>query len=306
MNVASIDIGSNTILLLIAEVSDNKITKTILNEYRVPRISKGLSDSGEIIPEKVSLLLEILTEYKKLALEHNCSNVLLKATNALRIASNGAEIVELVKKELNLDVEIIPGTEEALLSYLGAKSYYSEFEKMFMLDIGGGSTEFVEGEARNIVFRKSFPRGAVNLTEQHISGYPISLNDKDNLKNSIDEVFHEIEDFSPNNYPLVAVAGTPTSLSCMLQNLTDYSEDAVEGSLITLDDLLSLSDKLAQMKPTEILSKYGEVVNGREDVIYTGSRILLNVMKKLGTDKLHVSGRGLRYGSIVKLISEKQ
>src|ERR1035437_4630658 len=121
MNIASIDVGTNTVILLIAEITGNKFT-TLYNEFRIPRIGKGLNPGGKITKEKISELLNILSGYKTIIDKYNCDKILAIATNAFRIASNAMHIIEKVKNETGINIEIISGTQEAEYSFLGAVS----------------------------------------------------------------------------------------------------------------------------------------------------------------------------------------
>ena len=134
MNIASIDIGSNTVLLLIAEYNEttNEI-KTILNRYRMPRISKGLKTTGFISNEKISELFKVLEEYDDEIKGNNCKAVILKATNAMRIAKNSAEIKKAIKDKFNFDVDVVAGEEEARLSFIGASSAVDNKENKLVI-----------------------------------------------------------------------------------------------------------------------------------------------------------------------------
>lgn len=304
MNIASIDIGSNTILLLIAKLDIiNKDFTPILNKYEMPRISKGIAENGKISREKIDLLKKVLKNYLAECSARNCEVVILNATNALRIASNSNEIIKEIKDELEVDVNVISGMEEAELAYLGGISAIRSDSANSVIDIGGSSTEIIIGTNSEILFRKSFQIGAVTLSEKFIDQYPVSFKVRSKIENYTNEMLEELSEFSKHGLNAVAVAGTPTSLSCMVREIRNYSENLVEGSVLSIDNLIVLSNKLPQMLPENILIEFGSVVSGREDVIFSGSIILIKIMEKLGIDKIIVSGRGLRYGAIIKYIN---
>jgi exopolyphosphatase/guanosine-5'-triphosphate,3'-diphosphate pyrophosphatase len=307
MNVASIDIGSNTVLLLIAKINFSQSSfQSLLNEYRIPRISNGITKSGKISDTKIIELIEVLREYQKICKEFGVSKYIIKATNAMRIAENSSYIVERINEELGLKIEVISGEQEANLSYAGAKSSFSDIEESFVLDIGGGSTEFIHGNKSGMLFRKSFPKGAVNLTEENIENYPPNSYEIKNLDDSIENTFNTIKNFKDRNIPLIAVAGTPTTLACIKQNLKEYAENRIEKFILRKSDLEESIEEFRMKLPQELLNNYGKIIKGREDVILAGTKILLRILNNLNTDSLYVSGRGLRYGSIVQLIEELQ
>ena len=170
MNIASIDIGSNTVLLLIAKVDLNtkKITP-IFEKYEIPRISQGLTQGERIGLTQITKLLIVLKRYKSLINKYNCVKTIITATNALRIASNTDEIIDKIQSDLGLNVRVVSGEEEAKLSFLGVVSSFNSIPNKLVIDIGGGSTEIILGRNNEIIYKKSFPIGAVGLTEKCIS-----------------------------------------------------------------------------------------------------------------------------------------
>lgn len=302
MNIASIDIGSNTILLLIAKIENNKLI-TIENYYEMPRLSKGLLPGKNIEFEKVNLLLKILNNYKIIINKNNCEIVLLVATNALRIAKNNFEIVNLVKEQIGFDIEIIEGEKEAYYSFLGALSAADNNNQKVVIDIGGGSTEIIFGNEGNIEFRKSFPFGVVSLTEKFLPLLPPNKNQIHNLEEYLRNELSVIKTYKKDNITAIAVAGTPTSLSCINQNLKTYNDEKVEGSKLLKSDIPKLFDTLSVKSGSEIKNTYGSIMNGREDVILAGTIILKIIMEILDLDEFIVSSKGLRYGVILDYIN---
>lgn len=305
MIVASIDIGSNTVLLLIAKISfDNNFLETIKNYYRAPRISKGLISGSRISDNKISELMNVLSEYKTIIENHQCEKVFLTATNALRIASNSKEISEIIKNKFNWDLEIIDGDEEARLSFLGA-TYNYDYHQKVVIDIGGGSTEIIYGIEDKIIYKKSFPVGVVSFTEKYFKNNLLDSYEIDNLKKDLKEIFSELTHYIPPKTFTIAVAGTPTTLSCIKQNIKEYNEKLVDNSVISYEDIEKISLQLSNMTPKQIKNNFGQVVEGREDVLFTGTLILKTFMEILELDKITVSNKGLRYGVIIdKLIKQ--
>lgn len=298
MTVASIDIGTNTVLLLIAEVNlKTRQINPLLNEQRIPRIGKGLQNGGEIKMEKISSLMDVLFEYQNKIKAHKCDRVIVTATNALRIANNSREIISSIKKKFGLSVEVISGDQEAEFAYLGAVSAESVNRTSLVIDIGGGSTEIIFGEQQKILFRKSFLIGSVSATEKFLLHSPPSPNQVLELKNRISEIFGRMD----NNFipcQVIGIAGTVTTLACMIKGLKKFDENIVEKSIISQSEAAITVDKIKKMKAAEILSEYGEVLKGREDIIVAGAIILTELMKLLNINELFVSTRGIRYGAI--------
>ncbi len=301
MNIASIDIGSNTILLLIAKVEDHKIIP-IYNQYETPRLGKDLKIGGKILDNKIEELLKILLDFKRKIIQYKCSKTIITATNAMRIASNSDEIINIVKSRLDLEIKIISGSEEARLSFLGASSAFPEINEKVVIDIGGGSTEIIYGNKNKIIYKHSFQVGTVSLTGKFLSSFPHDPKITDKINSYLKDVFEELKSNIANSLPTIAVAGTPTTLYCMSQNLKEYYEQKVEKSQLKYNELNNLSEKLLVLSPDEIKQKYGPVVYGREDVILAGSLILKYLSELALIDRIHISGRGLRYGNIMDCI----
>ena len=305
MIIASIDIGTNTVLLLIADVNvQQKKIMTILNEQRIPRIGKGLRPGKEISKEKILSLLQVLNEYQQIIKKHNCEKVLVTATNALRIASNSKQITNLIKGEFGFETNIVSGEEEAQISFLGAAGRNGN-KKSLMIDIGGGSTEITFGKGNEILFNKSFNVGVVSGTENILVDDPPAEFQINEFKSHIEKTFIELTNnfnFEPDE--IVAIAGTPTTLACIQQKLTEYDEEKIEGSTLKKEDIKSLVDELSTMNSFYIKDKYKSIVSGREDVLFAGTIILYKLMDILKIDSVKVSTKGIRYGAIEKFISE--
>ncbi len=303
MNIASIDIGSNTVLLLITKYDNEHYLKTILNEYRSPRISHKLIYNQSIIETKINELMNVLIEYDNIIKKYHCEKILLVGTNALRVAKNSNSILDLVKSKLNFEINIIDGDNEARLSFLGTVyPYLSNPLSKIVIDIGGGSTEIIYGNNFDIKYVKSFNIGVVSLTEKFFIDIPPSLNQIDEAVHYLRAIFNEIRHTIDANSLLLAVAGTPTTLSCMKQGLKEYKEEMVDESILNSNEINNILEQLVKMTPKQILKKYGTVVKGREDLILAGTLILRTIMELLNCNKINVSSRGLRYGVVVDYI----
>ncbi len=303
MIISSIDIGTNTILLLVADVNrDTKNIRVLRDEHRIPRIGKGVIPGRAITEDKISVLFKILYEFKQIINEYNTDLTILTATNAFRIASNSAEIVNKIKEIFEWEVNIISGEDEAKYSFLGSTIGETFYKDILVIDIGGGSTELVQGRNQEIYFRQSYPIGAVLGTEKFLRANPPSAQEIETFKDEISKIFIGIK--AKTNIPekTIAIAGTPTTLACIKQKLKSYDEYLIEGSEITYNELSVLTETLAKLRSEDIREKYQDVVKGREDVLLSGSLILQYLMEKLGLSKVTVSTKGIRYGAIVNYL----
>ncbi len=307
MTIASIDIGSNTVLLLIAEYdpSSQRIV-TIENHYKTPRLGEGLKLGDTINETKINLLRNILLDYKNIVLKNGCSVILLKATNAFRIASNSTGIVNFIKKMDSLKIEIISGDEEARLTFLGSAFPFSDNETKSVIDIGGGSTEIIYGNQKEIFFKKSFDIGVVSLSEKFLLPLPPSKESIEEAEKYLDRILLEISDILPPNVKTIAVAGTPTTLSCIKQGIRIYDEKLVDNSTLTTSEIQYILDQLKKIDKLKVSLKYGEVVNGREELMLAGTIILQIIMQKLKLENITVSSKGLRYGAVIDYLIKNQ
>ena len=298
MIVASIDIGTNTVLLLIAKLEKNTLIP-LINEYRIPRLGKGLKPGQNIAENKTSLLFQILEEYKEIIESYNCDDVILTGTYALRVAANSDSIKEKIKNQFDYNLNIIDGETEAQIEYLAAISNLKTIKgNLAVIDIGGGSTELIFGDSQKVIFKKSFSIGSVNGTEKYLFNSPPK---KENLKlfqSELNLIFSELNnqfDFQE----AVAIAGTATTVACMCFGLNDFIEEKVESASLNSEAVEKLIDHISNLTSSEILDQFGKIVNGREDIILAGATILFSLMKKLKLNSVRVSSWGVRHGAIL-------
>jgi len=302
MTIASIDIGTNTVLLLIADV--DPVTRKIIpliNEYRMPRIGQGTKQTGRISQERLKLLYDVLNEYKSIINNCNCNKVILTGTNAFRMASNAPDIIREIKMSLDYDLKVISGEDEAEYAYFGAISDLVDHSFSTVIDIGGSSTEIIVGEGLNVIFKKSLQLGSVTATEHYIKSIPPTLIELKNLSTDIRRLFTSLDKtIIPKK--VIAIAGTATTLACMKLGLKNFEEKKVEKSRITIQDIRNIIGELSSLTASEILDRYGPVMKGRDDIIFTGALILYQFMEYFGIGNIIVSTRGIRYGAIVKYL----
>ena len=302
MTIASIDIGTNTVLLLIADV--DPVTRKIIpliNEYRMPRIGQGTKQTGRISQERLKLLYDVLNEYKSIINGCNCDKVILTGTNAFRMAHNTPEIKDGLKKIFNFDLRVITGEDEAEYAYFGAISDLDDHSLSMVIDIGGSSTEIIYGEGNKISFKRSLQLGSVTATEHYINNVPPTLIEQENFSTNIKRLFTT---FDKTIIPKreIAIAGTATTIACMKLGLKEFEENKVDKSSITIQDMRNIIGELSSLTASEILDRYGPVMKGREDIIFAGAFILFQLMEYFGLDNIIISTRGIRYGAIVKYL----
>lgn len=303
MTIASIDIGTNTVLLLIADVdsSTSKII-TLCNEYSMPRIGQGTKQTGVISQNRLNLLYDVLKEYKIIINSYYCDKVILTGTNAFRMAKNTPEITREINKLFNFDLNVISGEDEAEYAYYGTISDLDDNFFSMVIDIGGSSTEVIIGKGKRIISKNSLQLGSVSATEQILKNSPPLKTEIENLRKEIKILFAALDH---KNIPgqVIAIAGTATTLACMKSGLKEFEENKVDKSIITIQDMKNIIGEVIFLTPAEILDKCGPVMRGREDIIFAGAFILYQFMQHFEIENIAVSTRGIRYGAIVKYLT---
>jgi len=294
MRIASIDIGTNTILMLIVESNGNLDFQILNQQFSTPRLGEGVDKNGIINQNAIERASEVLINYKKICDEYKVDIIKAVGTSALRDAKNSYEVLKIFKSILNYDVEVISGEKEAYLSFIGS---VSSFKMSLLIDIGGGSTELIIGENNQILNRISLQIGAVRITEKFFKNiYPI----KDKFYNeAINYIKEQLKNFKIDSEIelIYSVAGTPCSIATALKRIPDYEVDKVDGEKIYIENIQNILNKFKEMNPKEISEKF--LINPkRADIIAAGTLILYLILKQYNLNYTIVSSKGLRYGII--------
>lgn len=305
MKVAALDLGSNTFLCLICEVDfkaereigpkEPVIQQVYADEVEVVRLGQGLQVNKKFHPDALARADVCLQKFKKIIDQYQPEKILAMATAAAREAENKEQLFEICNKH-GIPLEIIPGEKEAQITYTGATSAAQSNKKRLVLDIGGGSTEYILGESLNILFAQSFPIGCVKLTEKFILSQPTSNNEVEACRAEIQKTLAHLSIAQVDE--VLAVAGTPTTLAAVeIGGLFDPKK--IDGYRMTLSHLQSWLQKL---KPLSVIEKQSlGFPQGRADVILVGVLILIETLKKFQLNELIVSTRGVRYGIALEI-----
>jgi exopolyphosphatase / guanosine-5'-triphosphate,3'-diphosphate pyrophosphatase len=299
MMVASIDIGTNTVLLLIARVESDGAIIPVVDLQRVPRLGRGVDAARNLHPAAMQRVVDVLKEYRGIIEEHGATHIVACATSAVRDAANGAHFLRLAREAAGLEVEVLNGDDEALWSYRGAVHGMKDLERATVLDIGGGSTEIVVGDRDRICDRSSLDIGAVRITERifrHDPPLPEELRVAEEL---VQEELGRLTRFPFRDSTLIGVAGTVTALAATAQALPEYRREAVAGYRLEGHTVEELFDRFRSLPAADIRRLSG-VMEGRADVITAGTLILRAMMQRFSFPALLVSERGIRYGLVLK------
>lgn len=317
---ATIDIGTNSTLLLVGDTLPDGRIRIVADEARVSRLGQGLSSKEDLDPEAINRTVSTLKEYRQICEKHNVSSMAVVGTAALREASNARTFLTQVKDELDLEVEIITPEREAWLTYIGSARDFGQ--DILVCDIGGGSTELIWGKPPPAVSKASMeeenasaaipkeektqheecqfltiPIGSVVLTERHVKTDPIATEEFKELCIIIDQMLNRSMLGLSHRHAekLVATAGTATTLAAIEKKLAVFDHKKVHGCILEMLDIQVIVDILKANTIAE-RRKIPGLQHGREDVILAGAIILDRVMRRLGYDTVTISDRGLRWG----------
>lgn len=300
MKISVIDIGTNTVLMLICSLDfEAKSLIRVAESFNIPRIGKQLQATGKIGNEEIEKLIGVLKEYKMLSDREQVTQIYALATHAFRVAANAQEVIDTVDKATGIKITTISPVDEGSLSFLGAVSGFGEYTSFSVIDIGGGSTEISYGTTQGLEQTQSKQIGVVTLNDKFLSSGEHSLQNFAAVE--FNKVFSDF--YNQKGQAVIALAGTPTTLACIKEGLTEYDETTVEGSYLHADEIQQFIDEIDPLTSDEIAVKYKAVVAGREDLIKAGAVLLLASMKLLKTETVIVSTKGLRYGAAIQLLS---
>lgn len=300
MRIASIDIGTNTILMLIADLHEDGSLHVVSDQQVVARVGKGVNRTGAIDWNAFTRSERFLQEYLSEARKQQVDIVRCTGTSALRDARNSEDYLEYMQQKLNLDIEILSGEDEALWTYGGAISGFPDREGSFaVLDIGGGSTEMTVGKGFHIDKRMSVDIGCVRLTERYLPHSPPLSEELADMNQHLAKAIEAYPEFDPANTAFVGVAGTVTTLAALEKGLEKYDGHAISGFRLTKEMIQRRYEEFTRLSSKEIETVL-RVDPGRADIILVGIAILRVLMEKRNLPEITVSERGLRYGIAVR------
>jgi len=301
MKIGNIDIGTNSMRLLIAEYKDGKIInrKKYVN---TTRIGQGVDSQGYITDEAIERNINALIEFSKICKEEECKEIYCMGTSALRDSKNKELFIKLAKEKANINVDIISGEKESNLGFMGVLQGVENPEDILVIDIGGGSTEFIIGNKNGIRFAKSENVGALRMTEKFLKQDPINETE---FKNMSDFIYEEIKDTlkyieKDGVQKIVGIGGTITSLSAINQKMESYSMDKIHNSKVTLGEIELILQNLKKMTLNDKKNLKG-LQTKRADIITAGVEILYTIMKNIEINEIIVS----EYDNLEGLMCQK-
>lgn len=292
---ATLDIGSNSVLIFIAEIDESGNFRTIVDRAEIARLGEEVDKTGVINTSAMARTLETLNTFVSLARDSGAEEIAAIGTSTLRQAKNATQFLKKVKDRFGLDIRVITGEEEARLSYIAVKKGLNlQTENLIVIDIGGGSTEFIYGKGDLVQNRFSLNIGAIQLTETYLTSDPITESEYREMMEYIRGVFQDLA--VPKTTPvLVGMGGTMTNLGAIKNGLEVYDATIIQGSKLELEEIESQINTFREKTIHERQQIKG-IQPKRADVILAGAGILFSIMIRFGVKEVVISDQGIRHG----------
>jgi len=307
MRVATIDIGTNTVLLLVAERGASGDLVAVREEATITRLGQGVDRTRQLAPEAIARTTTCLDRYAELVAEARAERVAVVGTSAMRDAGGGDEVRSHVKARFGVEARTISGEEEARLTFAGALSGLPARQgeaPAIVFDIGGGSTEVVRGAPSTgaISFSRSYDVGSVRLTERLVKEDPPTPGEKRAILETAAQAFASVP-VHPDDalIPPVGIAGTMTTLAAVSMKLTAYDPTRVHGATLSIVELDRVIDELGSL-PLDARKALPGLEPKRADVIVAGALVARALLARLGARAVTISDRGVRWGLAASLL----
>jgi exopolyphosphatase/guanosine-5'-triphosphate,3'-diphosphate pyrophosphatase len=310
--VAAIDCGTNSIRLLVADVPAAGAHTDLVRRMEVVRLGEGVDATGRLAPQAIERTRLVLAEYAAAARDLGAAAVRMVATSATRDAANRADFEDMVVTTLGKAPDVVTGREEAELSFLGATASLDAAARahgaepprppFLVVDIGGGSTEFVLGDGDGVRAARSVDIGCVRMTERHLHGDPPSAEEirraEDDIRAALAEVTADVPVGEAAS--LVGLAGSVTTVAALALELPAYDPEAIHGSRIGIDAVRAVTaDLLAATRGRRAAMPV--MHPGRVDVIGAGALVLRVLMDEFGMAEVVVSEHDILDGIALRL-----
>ncbi len=304
---AVIDVGTNSIKLLVADVRGRDV-QPVHEESRQTRLGQGFYETHRLQPESIARTAEAVWEFGEIAREKSAASIRVVATSAARDALNPQDLTNAIQRASGLKTEIISGAREAAWAFRGvATDAELARHPLLLLDVGGGSTEFILGHGAKKRFAHSFPLGTVRLLEQFPHSDPPKTAEflacrgwlQNFLRREIHPQLAPALKSEPGEILLVGTGGTTSILARIEKRLDRFDREKIERAVLSFEQVVGRRKKLWQL-PLEARKEIVGLPKSRVDVILTGVLIYEAVMEEFGFAQLRVSTRGLRFAAVME------
>lgn len=302
LKTAIIDIGSNTIRLVLYKYNRLEGLKEFGNIKTVARLRTYLQENGDMSEQGISLLAETLSSFKKILDDYKVSDIKATATAAIRQARNNQEIIARMEKETGILIDLLSEEEEAYFGFV-AVAHSMDTKSAVTIDIGGGSTEITLFNDKKLQKTISFPFGTVSLKEMFVSGEIISKEEKGLLQQYIRQQFEKLDWIRQVGIPVIGIGGSARNIAQIHQQLIDYPISGVHQYEIKMDELVRLSDYLEKLT-FEQLKQLDGLSSDRADIIGIALEVFKELMALVNAKGFQISKKGLREGLIYNRVMQ--
>ena len=296
VKLASIDLGSNSTRLLIAEVNDQGLN-VLTRMHIVTKMSEKIEQTGVISTEAFKRVNSALRNFKKLLIENDVDDVFVVGTAALRDAKNSEEIIENIKRKYDFEVEVLSGHEEGITTSIGVLHFMQNTENFLIIDIGGRSTEFIY-EFENKIISKSLNLGVVTLSEKYFSNLPIGQELIDEAKLKIETELSQLDIKDKKN--VIGVSGTALSLASIFLDQQNFNEEELHEIKIDTDNVQEINKRILKMTEAEIITKFRGIDPKRASTITSGIFLLEIILSHYSNSPIIISKNDILEGLILK------
>ena len=300
--IGVIDIGSNSVHLVVAIYHEENGYFSVIDDAKVNvRLGEGMTRTGRLDPERMDVGVNTMKIYRRMIDAYQLDQVIATATAAVRKAENGDEFVRRVKEEADIDINVIPGEQEAMYDYLGVVNTI-DIKDGLLMDIGGGSTELVLIQNREKKAGVSLPFGAVDLAEKFNLTDKPKKSDLEKLHVFLEGAFSQYPLLAEaKGYPVIGVGGTIRNMGRIHRRMTDYPLEIAQNYRMSRKDVKTVCEKTAAMDYQERKNIKG-LSKARADIFIGASQAVMEIMGAIDSDQLIISKAGLRDGLLYESI----
>lgn len=298
--IAAIDLGTNSMRLLLCEIEKGAFTKKI-KEMLTTRIGEDLAQSGYMSEKAMRKNIKAIKVFQKKSEYFGAKEIFIIATSAVRDSINKEDFIYKVKNEVGLDIKVLDGYEEALIGMLGATHGLTDTKNTLIMDVGGGSTEIVLSKNKKISYSVSKNAGAVRMTEEYVKNNPIADLDIKNTRKALEKLFNDVANKLSDEKPdkVIAIGGTATTIAAMFHKMEVYNPEKIHNTILNMDYINAMFEKLRSMNMKDRYNIKG-LEKERADIIPMGIYIIKFLMTMLSVKEITVSENDNLEGVVIK------
>ena len=296
VKLASIDLGSNSTRLLIAELNNQEFN-VLHRIHVVTKMSENLEQTGEISSAAVKRVYSALRTFKKLIIKNNVDEVFVIGTAALRDSKNADELIENIRKKFDFEIDVLSGHDEGITTSLGVLHFMENIENFLIVDIGGRSTEFIY-EFENKIISQSLNLGVVTLSEKYFSKLPSEQKLLDKARFDIETELSNLNINDKKN--VIGVSGTALSLASIFLDQQFFDEEKLHGVQIDLQNVGDINSRLLNLNEAEIITKFKGVDPKRAATITSGIFLLEIILNHYSNSPIIISKYDILEGLILR------